>query len=61
MKSNYRIFKTLGTSGHLVNDSEGIPMEWETYDEAKKIADLFQSNSLHGYTYMIINPTIDNN
>ena len=56
MKSNYRILKMQGTFGHLVNDTEGIAMEWETYDDAKKIADLFQSNTLHGYTYIIIPP-----
>ena len=61
MKSNYKILKTIGTSGHLVNDSEGIPMEWETYDEAKKIADLFQSNTVHGYTYIVIHPNTHNN
>lgn len=56
MKSNYRILKMLGASGHLVNDTEGIAVEWETYDEAKKIADLFQSNTAHGYTYIVIHP-----
>ena len=56
MKSNYRILKTKEGDGCFVNDSEGISMEWETYDQAKKIADLFQSNTVHGYTYIVIHP-----
>jgi tyrosine-protein phosphatase YwqE len=39
-----------------VNDSEGIAVEWDTYEEAKYIADLFQTNSVHGYTYIVIHP-----
>jgi len=35
----------------LVNDSEGIPMEFETYQEAQNVAELFQSNSLTGNKY----------
>jgi hypothetical protein len=56
MKFKYRILKTKSGSGHLVNDSEGIPVEWETYEEAKVIADLFQSNTLHNYTYIVVHP-----
>ena len=37
----------------LVNDSEGIPMEFETYDSAEKIAKLFESNSLMGNKYTV--------
>lgn len=57
---NYKILKTLNNSGHFVNDSEGIPMEWDTFDEAKKIADMFQSNTLHGYTYTVIHNNFNN-
>ena len=37
----------------LVNDSEGIPMEFETYEQAEKIAKLFESNSLSGNKYSV--------
>jgi hypothetical protein len=37
----------------LVNDSEGIPMEFETYDGADKIAKLFESNSINGNKYTV--------
>lgn len=37
----------------LVNDSEGIPMEFETYEQADKIAKLFESNSLSGNKYSV--------
>jgi len=49
------IFKYNPNSNHtvIVNDSEGIPMEWDTYDEAKVIADLFQANSNHNCTYEV--------
>jgi len=40
----YRILKKL--EGVLVNDSEGIPMEWDTYEDAKKIVDSFQMGGL---------------
>jgi hypothetical protein len=37
----------------LVNDSEGIPMEFETFEQADKIAKLFESNSLTGNKYNV--------
>ena len=37
----------------LVNDSEGIPMEFETFEQAEKIAKLFESNSLFGNKYTV--------
>ncbi len=37
----------------LVNDSEGIPMEFETIEQAEKIAKLFESNSLLGNKYTV--------
>lgn len=37
----------------LVNDNEGIPMEFETFEQADKIAKLFQSNSLNGNKYTV--------
>jgi tyrosine-protein phosphatase YwqE len=56
MNAKFKVLKTLNGSGHLVNDSEGIPMEWDTYEQAKVIADLFQSNTVHGYTYIVVHP-----
>jgi hypothetical protein len=56
MNAKFKVLKNLNGSGHLVNDSEGIPMEWETYEQAKAIADLFQSNTVHGYTYIVVHP-----
>ena len=37
----------------LVNDSEGIPIEFETYESAEKIAKIFESNSLSGNKYPV--------
>jgi hypothetical protein len=37
----------------LVNDSEGIAMEFETFDDAQKIASLFESNSTQGNKYYV--------
>ena len=37
----------------LVNDSEGIPMEFETNESAENIAKLFESNSLTGNKYTV--------
>lgn len=37
----------------LVNDSEGIPMEFETQESAENIAKLFESNSLMGNKYTV--------
>jgi hypothetical protein len=42
--------------GHYVNDSEGIAVEWDDRAEAQRIADLFQTNSVHGYIYKVIQP-----
>ena len=56
MKAKYRVLKTQNGSGHLVNDSEGIAMEWDTYEQAKAVAELFQANTIHGYTYIVVHP-----
>lgn len=56
MKAKYKVLKTQNSSGHFVNDSEGIIIEWETYEEAKAIAELFQANTIHGYTYIVVHP-----
>ncbi len=37
----------------IVNDSEGIPMEWDTFESAQKMADIFQANSSHNCTYEV--------
>ena len=37
----------------LVNDSEGIAMEFETFYDAQKIASLFESNSTQGNKYYV--------
>jgi hypothetical protein len=37
----------------LVNDSEGVPMEFETAEQAQKVADLFQSNTTIGSVYTV--------
>jgi hypothetical protein len=37
----------------IVNDSEGIAIEFETLVEAQKIADLFQNNTTHGSRYEV--------
>jgi len=37
----------------IVNDSEGEPIEYQTLEQAKKIADLFQNNTTHGSTYEV--------
>lgn len=37
----------------LVNDSEGIAMEFETFDDAQKIATIFESNSTQGNKYYV--------
>ena len=52
---SYIILKYNPNNPHvvIVNDSEGIPMEWETYQGAKKVADMFQANSNHNCTYEV--------
>ena len=37
----------------MVNDNEGIAIEFETLAEAQKIADLFQNNTTHGSKYEV--------
>ncbi len=37
----------------LVNDPEGIPMEFDTYEAAEKIAELFQVNTTHDSKYEV--------
>lgn len=37
----------------LINDPEGIAYEFETHEEAQKVADLFQKNTTHGSTYEV--------
>ena len=37
----------------LVNDSEGIPMEFTTFEGASKLAELFQANPTSGNIYEI--------
>jgi len=51
----YVILKHSSDNKHIVivNDSEGIPMEFDTYEGAEKIANLFQANTTHGSTYEI--------
>ncbi len=61
MKKRFKILKYQETQsgtivGHYVNDSEGIAVEWDDREEAQRIADLFQTNSVHGYIYKVIEP-----
>lgn len=37
----------------LVNDDEGIPMEFELKDEAEKFAEIFRKNSVNGSVYTV--------
>lgn len=37
----------------LINDPEGIAYEFDTYEQAKSISDLFQKNTTHGSTYEV--------
>jgi hypothetical protein len=37
----------------IVNDSEGIPMEFESVDAATKLAKLFQANTTSGNIYEV--------
>lgn len=37
----------------LVNDSEGIPMEFDSLDYALKLTELFQANTASGNTYEV--------
>lgn len=46
-KMDGKIFKV------LINDNEGIAYEFDSEEEAQRIADLFQKNSTHGSTYEV--------
>jgi len=37
----------------VVNDSEGIPLEFETEDAARRMADIFTANTTHNSTYTV--------
>ncbi len=37
----------------LVNDDEGIPMEFELKDEAERFAEIFRKNSVNGSVYTV--------
>lgn len=37
----------------IVNDAEGIPMEFDTYEAADNVAKLFQSNTTHDSKYEV--------
>jgi len=37
----------------IVNDSEGIPMEFESSDAALKLAEIFQANTTSGNIYEV--------
>jgi hypothetical protein len=53
----YVIFKHTNIQGIprtiIVNDSEGIPMEFESADAALKLAELFQANTTSGNIYEV--------
>jgi hypothetical protein len=53
----YVIFKDTNLNGKpitiLVNDSEGLPMEFDEFDVAEKIARLFETNSHVGSKYTV--------
>jgi len=49
----YKILKTVGEDSYWVNDPEGIVMEFDTWDEAQEIADLFQVNTTHNSIYRV--------
>jgi hypothetical protein len=37
----------------IVNDNEGIPMEFESADAALKLAEIFQANTTSGNIYEV--------
>ena len=37
----------------LVNDDEGIPMEFELKEDAEKFAEIFRKNSVNGSVYTV--------
>jgi hypothetical protein len=53
----YVIFKHTQLQGIprtiIVNDSEGIPMEFESVEAATKLAELFQANTTSGNIYEV--------
>ena len=53
----YVIFKHTNIHGIprtiIVNDSEGIAIEFETFESAQNTADLFENNSLSGNKYFV--------
>lgn len=49
----YKVLKTSGGKSYWVNDSEGIPMEFDTIEEAQQVADLFQANTTHNSIYLV--------
>jgi len=54
---SYVIFKEGSLDGKkitvLVNDSEGIAIEFETFELAQNTAELFENNSLSGNKYFV--------
>jgi hypothetical protein len=50
----YRIQKNCNDIVYWVNDSEGIPMEFETQEEAEKLKDIFQINTTHNSKYEVV-------
>lgn len=57
--AKYKILKYQETQsgtivGHYVNDSEGIAVEWTNKEDAERIAQLFEQNSVHGYLYKVM-------
>ena len=54
---SYVIFKEGSLDGKkitgLVNDSEGIAIEFETFESAQNTAELFENNSLSGNKYFV--------
>lgn len=53
----FRILKDCNQKLYWVNDSEGIPMEFEIHEEAKKLKDLFQNNTTHNSKYEVVKIT----
>jgi hypothetical protein len=54
---SYVIFKEGNLDGKkitvLVNDSEGIAIEFETFESAQNTAELFENNSLSGNKFFV--------
>jgi hypothetical protein len=51
----YVVLKHSSDSKHtvIVNDSEGIAMEFDTHEQAQAVAELFQANTTHGSKYEV--------